>query len=108
MILKLNMHHHIFGVIWGFIQPLVTIAVYWFVFQVGFRSGDVGDKPFVLWFIAGIIPWFFFSEALSSTTNVFLEYSYLVKKVVFKIEILPVVKIVSALFVHCFSYCLYM
>lgn len=90
------------GVIWGFIQPLVTIAVYWFVFQVGFRSGDVGDKPFVLWFIAGIIPWFFFSEALSSTTNVFLEYGYLVKKVVFKIEILPVVKIVSALFVHCF------
>lgn len=90
------------GIIWGFIQPLVTIAVYWFVFQVGFRSTDVGNVPFILWFIAGIIPWFFFSEAFPSATGVFNEYSYLVKKVVFKIEILPCVKIVSALFVHLF------
>ena len=90
------------GIIWGFIQPLVTIAVYWFVFQVGFRSTDVGNVPFILWFIAGIIPWFFFSEAFPSATGVFNEYSYLVKKVVFKIEILPGVKIISALFVHLF------
>lgn len=91
------------GVIWGFIQPLITIAVYWFVFQVGFRSADVdGNYPFILWFMAGIIPWFFFSEALSSCTNVFMEYSYLVKKVVFKIETLPIIKIISTIFVHCF------
>lgn len=90
------------GIIWGFIHPLITIAVYWFVFQVGFRSGDVGNVPYVLWFISGIIPWFFFSEALPSATNAFIEYSYLVKKVVFKIEILPTVKIISAVFVHLF------
>lgn len=48
------------GVIWGFIHPLLTIATYWFVFQIGLRSGDVSEVPFILWFIAGIIPWFFF------------------------------------------------
>ncbi|MCR4942905.1 MAG: ABC transporter permease [Clostridium sp.] len=90
------------GTIWGFISPLITIAVYWFVFSVGFRSGDVGTTPYALWFIAGIVPWFFFQDALPSTSNVFLEYSYLVKKVVFKIEILPSVKIISSLFVHLF------
>lgn len=90
------------GIIWGFIHPLITILVYWFVFQVGFRSGDVGDTPYILWFIAGIIPWFFFSEALPSATNSFIEYSYLVKKVVFKIELLPIVKIISSIFVHLF------
>lgn len=90
------------GVVWGFIQPLITIVVYWFVFQVGFRSADVGNLPFIVWFVSGIIPWFFFSEALSSCTNVFIEYSYLVKKVVFRIETLPVIKIISTLFVHCF------
>lgn len=90
------------GVIWGFIQPLVTIAVYWFVFQVGLRQGSVGEVPFILWFISGIIPWFFFTDALSSCTNVFMEYSYLVKKVVFKIETLPVIKILSVLFVQGF------
>lgn len=90
------------GIVWGFITPLITIATYWFVFQVGLRSGDVGELPFILWFLAGIIPWFFFSEAFGGATNALSEYSYLVKKVVFKIELLPTVKIVSALFVHSF------
>lgn len=90
------------GAIWGFIQPLVLIGTYWFVFQIGFRSTDIGDVPYILWFICGIIPWFFFSESLGSSTNCLIEYNYLVKKVVFNIEILPIVKVMSALFVHLF------
>ncbi len=94
-----------FGVIWAFIQPIVTVLVYWFVFQKGLRSPDISmgegvEVPFVLWLIAGIVPWFFFSDAWGAGTNTLNEYSYLVKKVVFKISILPVVKMISALFVH--------
>ena len=91
-----------FGVLWGFINPLLTITVYWLVFQFGFRSGAVDDHPFVLWFMCGIVAWLFFSEAFSSASNSFLEYSYLVKKVVFNVNILPLVKIFSCLFVHLF------
>lgn len=90
------------GVIWGFIQPIITILTYWFVFQVGLRSGNVGDMPFILWFVCGIVPWFFFSDALSGATSVFPEYSYLVKKVVFQIELLPFIKVVSVIFVQLF------
>ena len=90
------------GVVWAFVQPTITVLMYWFVFQVGFRSGDQLDVPFILWFLAGIIPWFFFSDAFGSGTGALIEYNYLVKKVVFQIDILPVVKIVSALFVHAF------
>lgn len=90
------------GIIWAFVQPLVTIVLYWFVFQVGLRSGDVGDTPFILWLMAGLIPWFFFQEALVNATNCFVEYSYLVKKVVFNIDILPLVKVLSSMFVHIF------
>lgn len=90
------------GIIWAFVQPVVSILVYWFVFQVGFKSAPVENFPFVLWLICGLVPWFFFSEALMNATNSMLEYSYLVKKVVFKISILPIVKIISALFVHAF------
>ncbi len=93
------------GIIWAFIQPIVTVVVYWFVFQVGFRSGGVSEYPYVLWLISGLIPWFFFSESWNSATGSMLEYSYLVKKVVFKISILPIVKIISALFVHLFFIC---
>jgi len=90
------------GIVWAFVQPIVTVCVYWFVFQVGFRSAPVSEYPYVLYLISGIVPWFYFQEALMSGTNCFIEYSYLVKKVVFKISILPVVKIISALFVHAF------
>ncbi|MCP1223390.1 ABC transporter permease [Sebaldella sp. S0638] len=89
-----------FGIVWAFIQPIVTILVFWFVFEVGFRAKANNDIPFVLWLTAGLIPWFFFSDALNSMTYSFLEYAYLVKKVVFKIELLPLVKLLSSLFVH--------
>lgn len=91
-----------FGIIWAFVQPVCTILVFWFVFEIGFRSAPMQDVPFALWLSCGLVPWFFFSEAWNGATNAFMEYSYLVKKVVFKISVLPVVKILSALFVHCF------
>lgn len=91
-----------FGTLWGFINPLLTMMIYWVVFQFGFRSGDVGEIPFILWFMCGIVAWLFFSEAFSMASNSFLEYGYLVKKVVFNIDILPMVKIMSCLYVHGF------
>ena len=95
-----------FGTFWAFIQPVITIGVYWFVFSVGFRSDTKGiGVPFVLYLLAGIIPWFYFQDGLLGGTNSLLEYHYLVKKVVFQIEVLPVVKLVSALFVHGFFVC---
>lgn len=90
------------GIIWAFVQPIVTILVYWFVFQIGFKSGSIQNVPFVLWLMAGLVPWFFFNEALNSATSSLLDYSYLVKKVVFNISIIPIVRILSSLFVHIF------
>ena len=46
------------GVTWAFVQPLMTIVIYWFIFQVGFHSQPVENYPFVLWLVAGIIPGF--------------------------------------------------
>lgn len=91
------------GVVWAFIQPIITILVYWFVFQVGFRSGSVVEGyPFILWLISGLVPWFFFVEALSSGTNCLLDYHYLVKKVVFPIHTLPMIRILSTYYIHLF------
>lgn len=91
-----------FGVVWAFVQPVVTLLLYWFVFQVGLRAGNVSDYPFILFLMSGMIPWFYFSEALNGGTSSLTEYSYLVKKVVFDVNILPVLKVVSAIFVHLF------
>ena len=94
-----------FGTVWAFVQPIVTICVYWFVFGLALRNGSDKGVPFVLWLIAGLVPWFFIQEGLTGGTNALLEYNYLVKKVVFKISILPLIKIIAATFIHLF-FCL--
>ncbi len=90
------------GVVWGFVTPIITILIYWFVFQVAFQNGPVNDVPYVIWLVSGIVPWFFISEGWGGATGVLLDYSYLVKKVVFPVEILPAVRVTSASFVHLF------
>ena len=90
------------GALWAFISPIITIFIYWFVFQVAFRSAPVGDVPYVLWLVSGIVPWFFISEGWGAATGALVDYSYLVKKVVFPVEKLPLIRILSAFFVHLF------
>jgi len=90
------------GILWGFIQPCVNILLFWFVFQVGFKATPIDNFPFILWLMCGLIPWFFFSDAVANATNAFTENSYLVKNIVFKISVLPIVKVLSSLYVHLF------
>jgi ABC-type polysaccharide/polyol phosphate export permease len=90
------------GVLWAFIQPLVTILIFWLVFQVGFKSAPVQNIPYILWLIAGILPWFFIAEAVQVSADSVSYNSFLVKKIVFKISLLPIVKLVSALIIHVF------
>ena len=91
-----------FGVFWMFVQPVVTVIIYYCVFQLGFKSAPPSgiDAPYVLWLIPGIVPWFYFNEAVQMGTGVLYDYNYLVKKVVFKISTLPIVKNNSCFIVH--------
>lgn len=88
------------GILWAFLQPIITMILYWFVFQLGFKSQPVDDFPFILWLMTGLTPWFFLSEAIINATASLVDYSYLVKKVLFNINILPLAKIISVLFVQ--------
>ena len=95
------------GKIWAFVQPVVTVLMYWIVFDKVFQTraqlvASGVEVPYVLYLTAGLVPWFFFSEALSGGTSTLLEYTYLVKKVVFKISILPLIKVIAAGFTHLF------
>lgn len=95
------------GAVWALVQPVVTVLMYWFVFQgimnQKYQAIAAGVQvPYVLFLTAGLVPWFFFSEALNNGTASLLEYQYLVKKVVFNINILPVVRVTAALFIHGF------
>lgn len=88
------------GVWWAFIQPIITVLVFWFVFSVGLKVSPVDDVPFVLWLIMGMFPWFFIADAISGATTSIANNSYLVKKIMFRVSLLPVVKVLSAVVIH--------
>lgn len=93
------------GTVWAMVPPLVTVIMYYVVFDRIFGSGPQltytgGEVPYVLFLTAGLVPWFFFTDAVMGGMTSLLEYNYLVKKVVFKVSILPMIKVNAAMFVH--------
>ncbi len=89
------------GIVWAILRPLLFIGVMWFIFGIGFKAKPTGDgTPFILWLLCGMIPWFFFADAVSKSMNAIIGNSYLVKKVAFRVSILPLVKVISSLYVH--------
>lgn len=88
------------GVLWAFINQFVILAMFYFVFSVGFRASPVEDFPYFLWLACGMVPWFFFQEAWPRATDSISEYSYLVKRTAFHADYLPIVRILSAFIVH--------
>lgn len=89
------------GIVWAVLRPALFIAVIWFVFTVGFKHRPSEDgTPFVLWLLCGMIPWFFFAEAVNKGMSAIVSNAYLVKKVAFRVSILPLVKILSSLGIH--------
>lgn len=100
--LKSRYANYHLGMIWAFAMPLITILVFWFVFEAGLRNPPVDDVPYILWFAAAYIPWTFFQDTLSCGTNCLIEYSFLVKKIKFKIAWIPLIKLMSGLLVHLF------
>lgn len=88
------------GLLWTFAHPLAVITIFYFVFAVGFRSQGPEGTPFMLWFVCGLVPWFFFNETLLAATDSITRHAHLIKKTVFPSEILPVVNITAGLVPH--------
>ena len=89
------------GLPWAFIVPGMSIFVMWFALTYGLRVGPTADGlHFGVWFICGMIPWLFISESISSSVGSLLEYSFLIRKTVFRVSIIPLVKILTAFIIH--------
>lgn len=88
------------GFFWTFINPLVLVCILWIVFSIGFKTPTVTGVPFVVWLTSGLIVWNAFAESLNGATMVIRSNPHLVKKVLFPLSILPVVKLLAAVIVH--------
>ena len=88
------------GLFWAVLHPLVLLSVFWVVFALGFKIQEPTGIPFVLTLFCGLIPWMTFNEALSGSVNSVTSRAYMVKKIAFPTEILPVTCLVSSLITH--------
>jgi lipopolysaccharide transport system permease protein len=92
----------VMGLLWSFFNPLLMLAVYTFVFGVVFQAswteGSESKVEFALVLFAGMLVFSLFSECLSRAPGLILGNVNYVKKVVFPLEILPVVVLGSAFF----------
>lgn len=90
------------GILWSFITPLLMLGVYTFVFSVVFHASWQSDRQsslgeFALTLFAGLSAFNLFSEVINTAPQLVLRVPNYVKKVVFPLEILPVVSVASAL-----------
>ena len=91
------------GWAWAIIKPTVMVLVLWFAFSVGLRvNSEVNGYPYILWVLAGMVPWFYMSDMISQGTGAILRYRYLVTKMKFPISTIPTFVGLSKLIVHFF------
>jgi lipopolysaccharide transport system permease protein len=99
------------GLFWSFVHPVLMLTVYTFVFSVVFKAkwGSIGDEEsqtsFALLLFAGLIVHGLFAEVLNQAPNQILNNVNYVKKVVFPLEILPIISLLTALFHSLVSIC---
>lgn len=90
------------GTIWGFLQPFIFMLTYAIVFQFILKTGSSGDYPYAVWFFPGMAIWQWLNDSIMSASNSIRTYSYLVKKVIFPVDVIPTISIVASSFVGIF------
>ena len=92
----------VMGLLWSFFNPILMLTVYTFVFSVVFKArwqGGTGSKvEFALVLFAGLLVFNLFSEVINRAPTLILSNVNYVKKVIFPLEILPVVAFGTAAF----------
>jgi len=99
------------GVFWTVLNPLLLMVTYYFVFGIVLRTrfaGDPSRSTFVLYFLAGMLPWLPFSEAAGRAPMVLMEHRNFVKKLVFPLETLSVNLTAAGLVTQAFALALFL
>jgi ABC-type polysaccharide/polyol phosphate export permease len=99
--LKARYRGSVLGFFWSFINPLLFLLVYSFVFTFLPTSQDPRVMPYSLFMFCGILPWTWFSTSLLESSNVLISGGNLIKKVLFPAEVLPIVTVLANM-VHFF------
>jgi lipopolysaccharide transport system permease protein len=94
--LKARYRGSVLGFFWSFVNPLLLLLVYSFVFSVVLPGAHpTALEPFALFMFCGILPWTWFSSSLLESTTVLITSGNLIRKVLFPAEVLPIVTVLA-------------
>lgn len=92
----------VLGFFWSFVNPLLLLLVYTFVFTVVMPGArGPGIDHFAVFMFCGILPWTWFQSSLLESSNVLISGGNLIRKVLFPAEVLPLVTVFSGLVHFC-------
>ena len=93
--LKARYRGSVLGFFWSFVNPLLLLVVYSFVFSTIMPNTTKEIQPYALFMFCGLLPWTWFSSSLSESTGSLIAGGNLIKKVLFPAEILPIVSVLT-------------
>jgi lipopolysaccharide transport system permease protein len=93
--LKARYRGSVLGFFWSFINPLLLLLIYSFVFSIVLPNRAPNLEPYSLFMFCGILPWTWFASSLLESSNVLISGGNLIKKVLFPAEVLPIVSVLS-------------
>jgi len=99
--LKARYRGSVLGFFWSFINPLLLLLIYSFVFTTVLPNQVEGVQPYALFMFCGILPWTWFSASLTEASGSLIAGGNLIKKVLFPAEVLPIVSVLANM-VHFF------
>ncbi len=99
--LKARYRGSVLGFFWSFINPLLLLLIYTFVFTAVMPARFEGIDKYAIFLFCGLLPWTWFSSSLLESANVLMAGGNLIKKVLFPAEVLPIVTVLANL-VHFF------
>jgi len=93
--LKARYRGSVLGFVWSFVNPLLLLSVYSFVFTTIMPNDDLRTKPFAVFMFCGLLPWTWFAASLTEATSSLISGGNLIKKVLFPAEVLPIVSVLA-------------
>src|SRR5678815_2128243 len=91
----------VLGFFWSFVNPLLLLSIYTFVFAYIMPNNEPRTKPYSVFMFCGLLPWTWFSASLTEAGGSLISGGNLIKKVLFPAEVLPIVSVLSNM-VHFF------
>ncbi|MEJ7820748.1 MAG: ABC transporter permease [Chitinophagaceae bacterium] len=95
--IKVRYKQTVIGAAWSIIRPLLTTIIFTLVFSKIAKLQNPGAAPYALMVFAGMLPWQFFSNALSESSNSLIGNANLITKVYFPRMIIPASSVITSM-----------